>query len=34
MLNEKEMRVKVDLHVHTVYSPDSLITLEELVFLG
>jgi predicted metal-dependent phosphoesterase TrpH len=26
------MRVKVDLHVHTVYSPDSLITLEELVF--
>ena len=32
MLDEKEMRVKVDLHVHTVYSPDSLITLEELVF--
>lgn len=32
MLNDKDMRVKVDLHVHTVYSPDSLITLEELVF--
>jgi len=32
MLNEKKMRVKVDLHVHTVYSPDSLITLEQLVF--
>jgi predicted metal-dependent phosphoesterase TrpH len=26
------MQVKADLHVHTVYSPDSLITLEELVF--
>jgi predicted metal-dependent phosphoesterase TrpH len=24
--------LKIDLHVHTVYSPDSLITLEELVF--
>ncbi len=32
MRNETEMRVKVDLHVHTVYSPDSLITLEQLVF--
>lgn len=32
MLNEKKMRVKVDLHVHTVYSPDSSITLEQLVF--
>ncbi len=32
MLNDSEMRVKVDLHVHTVYSPDSLITLKELVF--
>ena len=32
MLNEAKMRVKVDLHVHTVYSPDSLITLEQLVF--
>jgi predicted metal-dependent phosphoesterase TrpH len=32
MLNDSELRVKVDLHVHTVYSPDSLITLEELVF--
>jgi len=26
------MQVKADLHVHTVYSSDSLITLEELVF--
>ncbi len=32
MLNDSELRVKVDLHVHTVYSPDSLITLEALVF--
>lgn len=32
MLNDGELRVKVDLHVHTVYSPDSLITLEQLVF--
>ena len=32
MLNDKEPRVKIDLHVHTVYSPDSLITLEQLVF--
>jgi predicted metal-dependent phosphoesterase TrpH len=32
MLNDRELRVKVDLHVHTVYSSDSLITLEELVF--
>jgi predicted metal-dependent phosphoesterase TrpH len=32
MLNDGESRVKVDLHVHTVYSPDSLITLEQLVF--
>lgn len=32
MLNEKEKQVKADLHVHTVYSSDSLITLEELVF--
>jgi predicted metal-dependent phosphoesterase TrpH len=32
MLNDSELRVKVDLHVHTVYSSDSLITLEELVF--
>lgn len=32
MLNDEKMRVKVDLHVHTVYSPDSLITLETLVF--
>jgi predicted metal-dependent phosphoesterase TrpH len=32
MLNDEKMRVKVDLHVHTVYSPDSLITLEALVF--
>jgi len=26
------MSVKVDLHVHTVYSPDSLITPEDLVY--
>jgi hypothetical protein len=26
------MQVKADLHVHTIYSPDSLITPEELVF--
>jgi predicted metal-dependent phosphoesterase TrpH len=26
------MQVKADLHVHTVYSPDSLITPKELVF--
>jgi len=32
MLNDSELRVKVDLHVHTVYSSDSLITLEQLVF--
>jgi len=32
MLNDRETRVKVDLHVHTVYSADSLITFEELVF--
>jgi len=32
MQNDVAMRVKVDLHVHTVYSPDSLITLKELVF--
>lgn len=32
MLNDRELRVKVDLHVHSVYSADSLITLEELVF--
>jgi predicted metal-dependent phosphoesterase TrpH len=32
MLNDSELRVKVDLHVHTVYSSDSLITLEALVF--
>jgi predicted metal-dependent phosphoesterase TrpH len=32
MLNDGELRVKIDLHVHTVYSPDSLITLEQLVF--
>jgi len=32
MLNETAMRVKVDLHVHTVYSADSLITLAQLVF--
>lgn len=32
MLNDREMRVKIDLHVHTVYSPDSLITLKELIF--
>jgi predicted metal-dependent phosphoesterase TrpH len=32
MLNDGLMLVKVDLHVHTVYSPDSLITLKELVF--
>src|SRR3989304_4103846 len=28
----RKMQVKADLHVHTVYSSDSLITLEELVF--
>jgi predicted metal-dependent phosphoesterase TrpH len=32
MLNDSELRIKIDLHVHTVYSPDSLITLEQLVF--
>ncbi|HEX9862300.1 MAG TPA: CehA/McbA family metallohydrolase [Candidatus Bathyarchaeia archaeon] len=32
MLNDEKTRVKADLHVHTVYSPDSLITLETLVF--
>ena len=32
MLNEEKMPIKLDLHVHTVYSPDSLITLERLVF--
>lgn len=32
MQNDSELRVKIDLHVHTVYSPDSLITLKELVF--
>ncbi len=32
MLNDREPRVKVDLHVHTVYSSDSLITLKQLVF--
>jgi predicted metal-dependent phosphoesterase TrpH len=32
MLNDSELRVKVDLHVHTVYSSDSLITLDALVF--
>lgn len=26
------MRLKIDLHVHTMYSPDSLITPKELVF--
>jgi predicted metal-dependent phosphoesterase TrpH len=26
------MQVKADLHVHTIYSPDSLITPEDLVF--
>ena len=28
----RKMQVKADLHVHTVYSPDSLITPKELVF--
>ena len=32
MLNKEEISVKLDLHVHTVYSPDSLITVEQLVF--
>jgi predicted metal-dependent phosphoesterase TrpH len=32
MQNDSELRIKIDLHVHTVYSPDSLITLEQLVF--
>ena len=32
MLNDSEPRFKVDLHVHTVYSHDSLITLEQLLF--
>ena len=32
MLNKEETSVKLDLHVHTVYSPDSLITVKQLVF--
>ena len=32
MPNDTAIYVKADLHVHTVYSSDSLITLEELVF--
>ena len=31
MLNDTAIRVKVDLHVHSIYSSDSLITLKDLV---